>query len=371
MNDAIVNKWLYSSESECLDFKQCQYDFTSDSERGWSEFLKDVMSMANSWREGDAYIVIGIEDRRDKPNNLIGIDTHIDDASLQQFVNSKVKTPCKFEYLTYTYDQKTIGIVRIPQQKRPVYLDRKFGNLNQGVVYVRRGSSTAVAAPDEVAEMGRYDAGLVVKPDLKLGLYDSKSGLLVSDSSIDVKRRYILINDEVPDYAVNNGFVSLRIGNKNYYRDMVKYLNFCYSYATIQLGIYNGGDVEACNLCFEIEVSDLDSDIQLDCRKVSRPSKDPLCLDFVSMTPGVYIINKLQDRWSVSASVPCVHAKKTVQLDGLIYIQKINGGVVNIATKVYCNGLVSPVNQEFIVNVNSETIEMSWGQFYKLHANLL
>src|SRR5664280_335870 len=154
MHDALFNRWLYESESDSLDFKRDQYKFIKGSDQEKSELLKDILSMANSWRKSDGYIVIGIEDKPEKPNVIYGINEHLDDAVIQQFVNGKVSGTCLFDYSTYTKESKTVGIIRIPVQKRPVYLTKNYGSLKSDTVYVRRGSSTDIAKPDEVSMMG-------------------------------------------------------------------------------------------------------------------------------------------------------------------------------------------------------------------------
>jgi len=71
MYDLLLDQWLYASESDSLDFKRDQYKFIKASDDGKSELLKDILAMINSWRTVDAYLVIGIEDRQEKPNILL------------------------------------------------------------------------------------------------------------------------------------------------------------------------------------------------------------------------------------------------------------------------------------------------------------
>ncbi|HEY5471443.1 MAG TPA: RNA-binding domain-containing protein [Bacteroidales bacterium] len=71
MYDLLLDQWLYASESDSLDFKRDQYNFIKASDDEKSELLKDILAMINSWRTVDAYLVIGIEDRQEKPNILL------------------------------------------------------------------------------------------------------------------------------------------------------------------------------------------------------------------------------------------------------------------------------------------------------------
>ena len=65
---------------------------------------------------------------------------HIDDASLQQFVNSKTNRDINFSYQAFLYEGKSFGIITIPRQKRPFYAKKDFGMVKATEVYYRRAS---------------------------------------------------------------------------------------------------------------------------------------------------------------------------------------------------------------------------------------
>ena len=60
------------------------------------------------------------------------------------------------------YQRVNLTVITINKvQKRPIFLSKNFGSLKSNVVYIRRGSSTGEATPDEIADMGRAEsAGL-------------------------------------------------------------------------------------------------------------------------------------------------------------------------------------------------------------------
>lgn len=167
MDASALEGLLNEEESTSLDFKREQYPFCGASDESKGELLKDILAFANAWRRTDAFILVGVEEIRGGHSNPVGVTTHLDDASLQQFVNSKVQRPVALSYRPATVDGVEIGIITIPLQDRPIYLTKDYGRLRQGVVYIRRGSSTAEATPDEVAKMGAVAAGLA-KPKLSV-----------------------------------------------------------------------------------------------------------------------------------------------------------------------------------------------------------
>ncbi len=142
-------------ESEVVDFKREQYPFEEASDTDKSELLKDILAFTNAQRHRTAYILIGIAEVQAGHHVVVGVEAHLDDADLHQFVNSKTNRPIAFSYFPFPVEDKDIGVLRIPLQTRPVYVTRNFGKVNRDVVYVRDGSSTRPASPDQIVLMGR------------------------------------------------------------------------------------------------------------------------------------------------------------------------------------------------------------------------
>lgn len=158
MDATLLEQLLYEDENATLDFKKQQYKFVKATDDEKSELLKDILGFANGWRRADAYILIGVEEVRGGRSTVVGIVDHITDHSLQQFVNNLTNRPVRFGYEACSIDGQQIGVIRIEQQERPIYLKKDYGKLKAGEVYVRRGSSTdptKPATPDEIAQMGK------------------------------------------------------------------------------------------------------------------------------------------------------------------------------------------------------------------------
>lgn len=76
----LVEGLLYQSEGEALDFKEKQYSFIGATDEQKSELLKDILAFANSWRQGDAYILIGIKEVVSGRHIPVGTENHLRDA---------------------------------------------------------------------------------------------------------------------------------------------------------------------------------------------------------------------------------------------------------------------------------------------------
>jgi predicted HTH transcriptional regulator len=155
MNLELMEELLNEHESSTLDFKRDQYPFgQAATEEQKSELLKDILAFTNVRRRTDAYILIGVDEVKGGRSKVLGVPSHLDDASVQQFVNEKPNRPVGFSYQVFHFEGVQVGVIQIPLQDRPVYLKKDFGKLKRNQVYIRRGSSTAIADPDEVATMG-------------------------------------------------------------------------------------------------------------------------------------------------------------------------------------------------------------------------
>ena len=166
MNGVLLESLLHQEEGPALDFKQDQYPIDKGSTpeekanlRG--ELIKDILAMANASREVTAYILIGVEEIRGGRSRIVGIQNHLDDANLHQLINSKTQRPVEFSYLSFSYKGSDIGVFEIPVQNRFLFLTQDYGKLLENVVYIRDGSSTRTATPDEVVELSTPKAPMI------------------------------------------------------------------------------------------------------------------------------------------------------------------------------------------------------------------
>lgn len=167
VDNNLLEQLLHEEEGPELDFKRDQYPFAGANDVAKSELLKDVLAFSNTWRRATAYILIGVQEVRGGRGKVVGVKTHLDDADLQQFVNSKTNRHVDFSYRPFRIQGVEIGVIEIPIQKRPSYLDKDFGKVRKHVVYKRIGSSTGSASPDEIAQMGSEQVSAVA-PQLVL-----------------------------------------------------------------------------------------------------------------------------------------------------------------------------------------------------------
>jgi hypothetical protein len=287
MKDTLFERLLYEEESTTLDFKKEQYRFSKASEDEKSELLKDILGFANAWRRSEAYILIGVEDVRGGRGNVTGIAAtdHLDDHSLQQFVNNLTNRAVRFHYEAFGFESKQVGIIRIEDQTRPLYLKKDFGKLKKGEVYVRRGSSTdptKPANPDEIALMGSglgtaaKEASLVVEfadPDREhaLGAQVQWSAECCGmPNSTDIPT----LEDETAQIRLPGGgainaqsIMSTSLYNRinsDYYHEIANYIFFKKLFRKTRLVVMNVGEVPATDVRLEISLPNAQGIVILD-----------------------------------------------------------------------------------------------------------
>ena len=110
LDSKLLEGLLHEAEGVSLDFKSAQYAFENASAREKSELLKDILAFANSWRRTTAYILIGVKEVRGARSKVLGVQKHLEDASLHQFVNGKTQRPVKFSYHVIQIEGTTIRL---------------------------------------------------------------------------------------------------------------------------------------------------------------------------------------------------------------------------------------------------------------------
>ncbi|MCY4547719.1 MAG: ATP-binding protein [Defluviicoccus sp.] len=147
LSNSLIESLLYESEGNALDFKREQYKFNGASKDEKAELLKDILAFVNSWRRTTAYIIMGVDENKGNRGEVIGISQDLEDANLQQFVNSKTNKPVTFAYRTLSIENKTLGVIEIPVHERPIYLTSAFGKRNYSPGFVVRCLGSACLAP--------------------------------------------------------------------------------------------------------------------------------------------------------------------------------------------------------------------------------
>ena len=365
MDLELLEQLLHEPESQSLDFKQAQYRFAGASVPEKSELLKDVLAFANSWRRTSAYILIGVQEVKGGRGQVIGIDDHIEDASLQQFINSKTQRPVELSYEVVQLEGVKIGVIEIPIQERPFYAKATYGKVKSDIVYIRAGSSTREATPEDLVQMGAQQSVEAV-PRLLLSWADAgERRLLSSPYSADRVLLHPRLSSNTFDFAVRPrpfpDIFSFRV-NSNYSKDLIEY---CFQQALcVELGLalYNESRSPAKRVRFVGSIPG--SAVEMPEYLAPLPERE---YDLVSRTAGLMlptgdevepVVQRFRDRWEISVDFGDVRPRETVFTHSPIYLRSVVSAAVELRGLLFADNLPEPVPCSLEVDLRVEQRHM-------------
>lgn len=374
LNDENLEQLRYKGESVDLDFKQAQYPFSGASDYQKSELLKDILAMANSYRTESGYILIGFKDQTPHPAEVVGIsqDDHIDDATLQQFVHSKVEPPLEFQYEERLFEGKHIAIITIPKQPRPFAPNRDYGKVKKNTFYVRRGSSTDEASITEIKKMTALDAGASKKAQVSLKIENENN----TPFPASINLRFLKFAD-LPDYREDNwsgiglGFStpipSAGLVNRNFYRDSAKFHEAANRKTLARLSLANQSDFSLREVKLELSCTGNQGQTVNILRSDELP-EEPESTDLTFIAGGIRgLADRLRERVTVderSCEAIChinletLRPGETGRAETDIAILFSSPGDYLIKVRILANEISPPISQEHPISVHGKTEEM-------------
>lgn len=277
MNEDLITALLEQGEGATIDYKEEPYVLSREEtarggkkldpiyfERKKSELLKDILAMANAFREHDSHILVGVRERPGQSAEAIGIDRDAihNEADIQQFVSTHVEKPIVFEYKYVQYRGQTIAVLRIPLEQlaaRPFLSRNDYGNVKKGVTYIRRGSHTDIAASDTLRAMfaPKNAAPTFVPPQVRLLDRDRNR---TQHLLIPFRRMRFPDPQSLPDFTDQRGWLGKKFGsrvNSDYWREFAACASISLNSAWIDLEIINTSDVYLTECTVQIVVTTL------------------------------------------------------------------------------------------------------------------
>jgi hypothetical protein len=373
----LLNTLRYKSEGPDIDFKSAQYRFNGASELDKSEMLKDILAIANSWRDSTGYILLGFKDQRPHPAEVVGIRESIDDAQIQQFINGKVKPKLTFRYEEHLYEGKTVGVITIPKQKRPFYLANAYGKIKSNVVYVRRGSSTDEAEPTEIAAMVNDDSG---RGDIRLDL----SLIAPNNEALPCTfaRTYLEFTEEFPDFKKARkpsnpfefqAYSNMERDNSDFWREYAEYIKVDEALIAVQFLLLNQSGVQLTNAKLEVVIDALD-DQRFQLLEASElPTKPKPQWNFVDrLTTAPHVLTSQNSSLLVideNESKPIVHVRFGSLLPGeqgrseTLAIVPQGIGRLRLRLRILGSEIATPIEEEHLLETTGEAQSLDFEGF--------
>ena len=289
----------------------------------------------------------------------------MDDAALQQFVNSKTQRPIEFSYQSFQFEGADIGIIEIPVQERPIYLNRDFGKLKKETVYLRRGSATAIAAPDEIARMGRTNIleSSENPVDLRLEWADiGKRRDLSSSCSVYSLNLHPRLPGNTFDEPERPGPFGITLpdiyANRRYPQELISFTFNSEFFTSIGLSINNDSGAVARRLRFVGSIVKFPG-IEIRDWLPNSPSRS-LYVAFPSVTdPEVPIrLKEYGERWDVTIDFGDIRPHERAYTDEVIYVGSTEPKVARLEGKILADNIPDPIDCTLELDFKTEQRDM-------------
>ena len=321
-----INILCLQGESNCVDYKRAQYAFQGADDAQKAELLKDILCFANAFRRSPAYILIGVDEDAAGLGVIHGIDDNevIDDAKLQQFINSKTNNRIPFSaYPLRMHSGKILQVIEIDTcvRGRPFYLKKDYAGLHHKDVWVRARTSSHIASPEEVAAFGRDLVELENTPDIKTTLVCIKQ-----PENLNLFQRKLTFLSSETEY------------------DRYKWIKFNVAKLHFRLKAENVSRVNAEGLEFKYELKCDDGSVSLG--EVPAFAGSPF--DFGKGSLSSVLMHRMDLR--PKEKDDCVKD---------IYLEVLHGGKFSIEVSVYGKNIPEPIKETFVYSVSVEELKLS------------
>lgn len=150
------SKIICNPEEDYIDFKAKPHDLGTDYQK--SEFIKDILAMANLPKHGSKFIVLGIKLEKNGNRELLGVTDHPDDSDLHNFMNKARVAPLPgFLYTPIQFEGKSFGVIEIFEAENGPFMPNKdIGVIKAQKIYTRRGTQNVEADVDELKSIFQF-----------------------------------------------------------------------------------------------------------------------------------------------------------------------------------------------------------------------
>jgi hypothetical protein len=137
-------------EETHTEVKREWYDLTKEDFK--KEFVKDVVALANARGDCERNLIFGLDENT---GDLFDSKRPMDEAALQQIINSNCEPLIIFTVEEYSIDGITLSVVNIPKSDNRPHLIKKYKvrDTIENYIPVRHGTTTDFASRSDLDEM--------------------------------------------------------------------------------------------------------------------------------------------------------------------------------------------------------------------------
>jgi hypothetical protein len=376
---------LNMTESEMLDFKSAQYKFygrATDEEK--SELLKDIIAFANAFKTSDAFIVIGVsETGAGRKDQVVGASENLKDNDIQQFVNSKTNNRVHFLVYTETVEGKTINLIKVAHvQERPIVAKHTFGKVLANQAYIRSGSSTSIATPDQIKAMAVADQQTSIAQarielewanlaeERRIGKVATVKCLRLIDpppmtSAAKRIEPSVTTMDEIMQALEERHVTNYGHGFTNVHgpspAEVLDYLRVCALLAPLHLWFKNCGRRNASSVNIKIDVPKREGLVIISKSDYPRKPKGRMLSAIGTHFPDLHLdadVLERSDAWQIRFSARTLQPQDEHWSDQ-IYIGSAQSQTIETVARVFADDLAKPIEVPLAIKIEVATRELT------------
>lgn len=234
-------------------------------------------------------------------------------------------------------------------------------------MYVRRGSSTDIARPDEIAQMGADEAQSAQVADVSFEIADDKGVVLAGTTrEIKVAQRP---DEPLPDFeeprSTNPFEISINRPNRLFWRELRAYVIAQTQGVAVQIAISNKSGFALSDCELHVIAKQSNNPIKLaDIKGRSQPRR---YLDLVSSIHQTPLRLHKEDGWPeykviegiVAAEIPFhrILPGGIARAKGMVLVLPIESGQVELELTLFARELPEPIATSISFQVNTEFCE--------------
>ena len=236
-------------------------------------------------------------------------------------------------------------------------------------MYLRRGSSTVEALPDEIARMGQaVSDSLKLQPILvpRLATSSDWSNLIEAESFEAVHLNSLEIKS-LPDYSPPaptdlSGRTVYSFGrtNSDFFRERAEYWRFCAKLRPIRFAVRNEGTAIASGVKLTTQVADPTHSLefQLGSDRPKQPRRERLPIDYLGFNrpvpmnhvgPDIEIL-KTSAGWTICAYFGKIQAKDTKLTSEHLFMGMARSGSIELRVVIFADEISNPVSSLLSLN---------------------
>lgn len=269
--------------------------------------------------------------------------------------------------------------------KGPFFLIKDYGKLKNNSVYLRRGSSTVIAKPDEIAEMGHQESKESISPNLILEFCRPEEETNIG-GELNLTAELISLgnNNSIPDFEGDEDYLKtkgceqlniMKSPNHDYYKKLVYYYFFQKIKNEIFFSLQNTSSILATSVMIYIDIEKMDKvsfDEHHNLPKLIDKYSELYDLSINSNFPNMVPLNNItikeaSTKWRITIDVGNIYPNDTCFItNGIVLLSGVSHKT-ELKCTIVGDNIPQPIKTKLMIECNTSKITMDLDDIVEYH----